>query len=107
VERAGGDEVDGPAEQVGELVGELLDVPTQPSAGSKGVEDVEVAVGARGPAGLRAEQVEFGDPVPVADRGEACLVDLHTRDGRHQARVAAGARGARRHAPSEKITQAA
>ncbi len=64
----------------------MLDVPAQTPARLKGVQDV--AVGGRGAARLRAEQLEFGDPVPIADRGKAALIDLHSRDEPHQATVA-------------------
>src|SRR4051812_15663735 len=51
VERGGGDQVDGPAEEGCELVGELLDLPAEPAARLQLVEHVDVAVGGGGPAG--------------------------------------------------------
>ena len=44
VERGGRDQVDGAAEDGGELVGELLDLPAEPAARLQLVEHVDVAV---------------------------------------------------------------
>src|SRR3954453_24065728 len=51
VERGGGDQVDGPAEEGCELVGELLDLPTEPTTRLELGERIDVAVGGGGPAG--------------------------------------------------------
>lgn len=91
MEPADGDQIDGPAEQIGEVIGELLDVPAQTPARLQGVQDVDVAVGGRGTAYLRAEELKFSDTVPVADRGQACPIDLYSCNGPHRASVVAGA----------------
>jgi hypothetical protein len=37
---------------------------------------------------LRAEDLELGNPIPVADVGQASLVHLNTRDDQHGPRLA-------------------
>ena len=74
MKRGGGDQVDGPAENGGEFVGELLDLPAEPVAGPQLVEHVNVAVWGGGPAGDGAEDTQPSDPVPGTHVGEAGLV---------------------------------
>ena len=66
------------AEQFAELVSELLDLPAQPAPRKERVENVDIAIRTGGAAGLRAEDLELGNPIPVADAGQASLVHLNT-----------------------------
>ena len=72
------DEINLAAEHASELIGELLDLPAQLAPGTQRIENVDVAVGPGGPAGLGAEDLKLGDPVSVADAGQALFIDVGT-----------------------------
>jgi hypothetical protein len=87
VQRAQGYQVNPVAEQAGQFVGELLDFPAQPPTGPQRVEDVDVAVWLRVTAGARAEHLQLGDPVPVADDSQALLIDVNAWNDHHDPRL--------------------
>jgi hypothetical protein len=62
------------AEQLGQLVGKLLDFRPQPPTGPQRVEDVNVTVRRCLTADAGTEDLEFGDPVLVTDGSQAGLV---------------------------------
>jgi hypothetical protein len=66
------------AEQVSEFVSEFLDLPAQPPSRAQCVQNIDVAIRPRGPARLRAEDLELGDPVAVANFGQTSLVNIDT-----------------------------
>ena len=75
MDRAGGDDVDGAAEDGRELASELLDLPAEPTARFQLLEHVDVAVGRGGPACDGAEHPQAGYAVPRAHVGESRLVN--------------------------------
>jgi hypothetical protein len=77
------------AEQVSEFVSEFLDLPAQPPSRAQCVQDIDVAIRPGGPARLRAEDLELGDPVPVTYFGQASLVNIDARDDLHGLKVSA------------------
>jgi hypothetical protein len=54
-----------PTEQLGQLIGEVLDVPSQPTPRQQRLQHVDVAVGPLLAADPRAEDLQLGDTVPV------------------------------------------
>ncbi|MBE3202293.1 MULTISPECIES: hypothetical protein [Parafrankia] len=70
MEPAGGDQVDGPSEQIGEVIGEPLDDPAQTSNRRKHIQDADVDI-----AASRAADV-------VTARDEGCASDTQ-RDAIH------------------------
>ena len=87
MERGRGDQVDGPAENGGEFVGELLDLPAEAAARLQFLEHVDVIVRGGGPTRDGAEDTQPSDPVPGTHVREASLVDRHPGDRRHVAKV--------------------
>jgi hypothetical protein len=78
------------AKQVSEFVCEFLDLPAQPPSRAQFVQNIDVAIRPRGPARPRAEDLELGDPVPVAYFGQTSLVNIDTRDDHHDLKISAG-----------------
>jgi len=66
------------AEQSGEFVSEFLDLPAQSPSRAQCVQNIDIAVRPGGPARLRAEDLELGDSVPVADVGPLCRSSTST-----------------------------
>jgi hypothetical protein len=76
------------AKQVSEFVSEFLDLPAQQPSWAQCVQNIDVAIRPSGPARPRAEDLELGDPVPVAYFGQTSLVSIDTRDDHHDLRLA-------------------
>src|SRR5580704_12556299 len=92
------------AKQVSEFVCEFLDLPAQPPSRAQCVQNIDVAIRPRGPASPRAEDLELGDPVPVAYFGQTSLVNIDTRDEHHDLKISAGGSSMPhlRHVPREQ-----
>jgi hypothetical protein len=81
VECARGDQVDGSAEHGCQFLAQVLDRPSQASAGSEGVEQIDVALGAGGAACQGPEDLKTHDAVALAHFAQALAVDLHREHG--------------------------
>jgi hypothetical protein len=87
-------QVDLMAEQAGQLLGELLDLPAQLAPRAQCVQDVDIAIGTCITASPGREHLQLGDPVPVADGGQRRVVDLDIRSDPHDPRLSPAARAA-------------
>lgn len=67
VQRSPGHEVHRAAEQLGQVVGEVVDLPAEPGSGPRLVQQIDVAPGHLLAPRHRAEDVQRRDPVAPAD----------------------------------------
>lgn len=88
VQRVPRHEVDRPADQLGKLVRELLDVPSEAALRREVVEHVDITVGRVLATTDRAENLEPRHPVAAADFAQAIWIDGEAGDG-HQPMVGA------------------
>ena len=76
-------QVDWAAEDLCQLIRELVDFPPEPASGPECVEDVDIAVRPLDATGAGAEDPQLGNPVPLAGFSQAGPADLDARDDQH------------------------